>query len=537
MTIATRRPEPTRTASPASRACRAWRLLGIVAAGALLLAGCGGSPSSSSGLPSPRTYSKPVRIAMIDHGSSTDPFWVTLERGAMQAAKDFNVKLDYRSSGASGSPSESALIEQALRRHPQGVAVTIPDARAEQSAIHEAAMRDDLPVVAFNTGVDDWQSLGAINFIGEDATDAGLQAGERMASYGLLHVLCVIHEQDNSALKARCRGISQAMQAAGGSVVTITVPGADTVQSVSLIDQALLQNPSIDGVMALGPPGFAAAQQALSGKQLSTKQPHPIASFDATPGILSAVASGNALFAVDQQPYLQGYDAVQVLAQQIRFGLGPYQQVTTGPLFIDYNHASEQAAFAGAQQKPVDYQDHVFVALVSHGPSNDPFWKLVEAGARQASHDFGVKLDYRSPNAQDQPSQSTLIDRALKENPDAMAVTLPDPAAEGAVQHVAATYRPLVLFNAGEDAVQKIGGPQNLGALDFVGQNDTAAGTEAGQQLAGAGARHVLCIIHDVHVGGLKTRCGAIAQVLKASGGSLTSLTVNGTSLSQMSKA
>jgi simple sugar transport system substrate-binding protein len=512
------------------------RRLAIAVAALLLLAGCsGGSPSSGgSGV---LTYGTQVRVAMVEHGSSADPFWTTVKRGAMQAAKDYNVKLDYASSGDKGSPSESALIERAIKRHAQGLAVTIPDARAEQSVVEGAVRKNGLPVVAFNAGYQDWDSMGAMEFIGQDPTAAGVEAGQRMASYGLRHVLCVIHEQGNSALKARCQGVTQALQAAGGDVVTISVPGAEVAQSVSLIDQALARDPAIDGVMALGPVGFNAAQQALSGKELPTKLPHPIASFDATPGILSAVADGQTLFAVDQQPYLQGYDAVQVLAQQIRFGLHPYQQITTGPLIVDYNHAAEQAGFAGAQQKPADYRNRVYVALVSHGPGSDSFWKLVEAGARQAARDFGVKLDYRAPNAQDQPSQTTLINRARKENPDAMAVTLPDQSSASAIQYVAATYRPLVIFNAGEDSVEKIGGPQNPGALDFVGQNDTQAGTQAGQQLAGNGAHQVLCVIHDVHLAGLKTRCDAIAQVMKASGGSVTNLTVNGASVSQMRQA
>jgi simple sugar transport system substrate-binding protein len=506
----------------------------IATVGMLVLAGCSGASSSSSG--GPITYDKQITIAMVDHGSSTDPFWATVQRGATQAARDYNVKLDHASSGQQGSPSESALIRRAVQRHAQGIALTIPDAPAERSAI-ERAVQDGMPVVAFNVGARDWESVGAMDFIGQDPTAAGVRAGQGMASYGLRHLLCVIHEQDNSALTARCEGVAQALQAVGGSVVTITVPGADTAKSVSLIDQGLLQDPAIDGVLALGPPGFTAAQQALSGKKLPTKLPNPIASFDATAGILSAVAGGQALFAIDQQPYLQGYDAVQVLAQEIRFGLHPYQQIFTGPLIVDYNHAEEQAGYAGIQQRPVDYSHRAYVALVSHGPANDPFWKLVQAGARQAAHDFGVEVDYRSPDAQGRPSQATLIDRARQQNPDAVAVTLPDQSSESAVQYVAATYRPLVIFNAGEDSVEKIGGPQNLGALDFVGQNDTVAGRQAGQQLAGNGAHHVLCVDHDVHLAGLKTRCDAMAQVMAASGGSLTELTVDGTSVSQMRQA
>ena len=506
------------------------RLLGALAAALLLLAACSSTSSSGSGQSPVVTYSRPVTISMVDHGPPSDPFWVTLQQGAQQAAKDYNVKLHNLSSGSSGSPSESALIEQAVASHAQGIALTIPDVNLERAAI-EQAVHSGAPVIAFNAGASDWQSLGVLDFIGQDEATAGVEAGQRLAAYGLRHVLCVMHEADNIALQTRCRGIAQAMKAVGGSEVSLTVPGTDTTRSVALIDQALRQNPSVDSVMALGPLGYTAVAQALSGKTLSPKFPHPVASFDATPDILSAVNTGDALFAVNQQPYLQGYYAVQVLAQQIRFGLHPYQQIFTGPLIVGNNKAANQAGFAARQQAPVDYKSPVYVSLVSHGLASDPFWHAVQVGAQQAARDFGVKLNYSSPNSKGQPSQTTLINQALKKNPDAMAITLPNQSPEPAVRHFVATFRPLLIFNAGASSYQR------LGALDFIGQDDLEAGRMAGAQLAQDGAHHVLCVIHEAEDSALKTRCDGVSEALRAAGGDVTNLTVNGSSVPKMREA
>jgi simple sugar transport system substrate-binding protein len=503
--------------------------LALLAIAVLLVAGCGSS-TASSGSGATAGASGPITIAMVDHGPATDPFWVTLQRGALQAAKDFHVKLDYSSSGNPGSPSESTLIEQAVAGHAQGIALTIPDVDAERSAI-EDAVHQGTPVVAFNDGIDDWQSVGALDFIGQDPTTAGIEAGQRLASYGFRHVLCVIHEQDNAALVARCQGISQALQAVGGNVVSITVPGTNTALSASLIDQALDQNPTIDSVMALGPPGYAAVQQALTGRTLPTKFPHPVASFDATPDILSGVSTGAALFAINQQPYLQGYYAVQILAQQIRYGLHPYQEIITGPLFISSEAAVNQAGYAAAQEVPIDYDKKLYLTVLSHGLANDPFWRAVEAGAKQAASDFGVVLTYSSPNAAGQPSQTKLINQALAKNPDAMAVTVPNLSAEAALRHFVSTFRPMLVFNAGESSYQ------SLGALDFIGQDDLQAGRLAGQQLVKDGAHHVLCVIHNAQLTSLRTRCQGISQALQAAGGSVTTLTVDRTSVSEMRTA
>ncbi len=495
----------------------------------LFPAACGGT-SSSSPPTSTINYSRPVTLAMVDHGPATDPFWVTLRQGALQAAKDFNVKLDYASSGNPGSASESTLIEHAVAARVQGIALTIPDADAERGAIADA-VHQGTPVVAFNDGIDDWQSLGALDYIGQNPTTAGVQAGQRLAAYGFRHVLCVMHEEDNAALVARCQGIAQVMQALGGNVVTITVPGTDTPQSASLIDQALDQNPSIDSVMALGPLGYTAVRQALAGRTLPTKFPHPDATFDATPDILSGVSTGAALFAINQQPYLQGYYAVQILAQQIRSGLHPYQEIITGPLFINNQDSVNQAGYAAAQEVPIDYQKKLHLTVLSHGLADDPFWQAVEAGARQAAHDFGVDLTYTSPDAAGRPSQTTLINQALAKNPDAMAVTVPDLSAQGALRHFVSTFRPLLVFNAGESSYQ------SLDALDFIGQDDLVAGRLAGLQLVQDGAHHVLCVIHNAQLSSLRIRCEGIAQVLQAAGGSATMLTVNRASVPQMRAA
>jgi simple sugar transport system substrate-binding protein len=61
-----------------------------------------------------------------------------------------------------------------------------------------------------------------------------------------------------------------------------------------------------------------------------------IAAFDLGPDVLSAVRDGKLLFAVDQQPYLQGYLPVVMLANRARYGLFPAQGdiVATGANFV-----------------------------------------------------------------------------------------------------------------------------------------------------------------------------------------------------------
>ena len=59
--------------------------------------------------------------------------------------------------------------------------------------------------------------------------------------------------------------------------------------------------------------------------------------------MLAAVRDGKMLFAVDQQPYLQGYLPVMLLAERARYGVFPGQGelIPTGPQFVTKADAAE----------------------------------------------------------------------------------------------------------------------------------------------------------------------------------------------------
>ena len=62
-----------------------------------------------------------------------------------------------------------------------------------------------------------------------------------------------------------------------------------------------------------------------------------IATFDTNAELVGAIQDGTVAWAVDQQPYMQGYMAVDALwlAQRNGSTLGGGQPVYTGPSFVD----------------------------------------------------------------------------------------------------------------------------------------------------------------------------------------------------------
>jgi simple sugar transport system substrate-binding protein len=147
--------------------------------------------------------------------------------------------------------------------------------------------------------------------------------------------VCVNQEVGNLGLDRRCDGFARAMREAGGSSSVLAIDPKDLEDARERL-RAAASRPGVDGVLTLGSqPAEMAAEVAPLGATLGT--------FDYSPVVLRAVRTGRIEFAVDQQPYLQGYLPVVFLAERARYGLFPAQGevVPTGPNFITSANAAQ----------------------------------------------------------------------------------------------------------------------------------------------------------------------------------------------------
>ena len=321
------------------------RLTAIFAA--LATAACGSlvacsSTSTSGDAPANSATKGPkITVAMVTHGESFDPFWSLVKKGAEQAAADFNVTLKYQSPKTTNPQAQASLITNAAAKKPDAMVVTIPDASVLTSPVKQAASTG-LPVIIMNVGDNLTKEVGALTFVGQPEITAGEEAGKQMTAAGVHHALCVIHEERNTALTDRCAGFSKELAASGGSVKVLHVNGSQLSQAADAIESALKADKSIDGVLATGIIGFNAAGGALQSMNAFGKI--KLGTFDISASDLRALQNGQAQFVIDQQPFLEGYDAVQVAAFQVRFGQHPYSSIYTGPSLVTKANAAKVAS-------------------------------------------------------------------------------------------------------------------------------------------------------------------------------------------------
>jgi simple sugar transport system substrate-binding protein len=278
-------------------------------------------------------------VAMITHAAPGDTFWDIIRHGALAAAAKDNITLNY---SADPDPTKQAtLITDAINSHVAGIAVTDPNPAAICPTIQKAVAAG-IPVVMFNAGVGNWQQCGGMEYFGQDESIAGLAAGKRMAAAGAKHVLCVLQEQGQVQLEARCAGVQKGL----GSVpmTKVYVNGRDQSAMLSSMTAKLTQDKSIDAVITLGAPEALVAIQAVPAAHSNAK----IYTFDTNAEEIAKIKSGAVQWAVDQQPYLQGYESVDSLWLFLTNAnvLGGGVTVLTGPSFIDSSNVAKVATYA-----------------------------------------------------------------------------------------------------------------------------------------------------------------------------------------------
>lgn len=321
-----------------------WRKLAITLAiiPALGLAACSSTggrvpePESNAGGGAVAATDR-IKIAVITHAPPGDTFWDIIRKGAEEAAAKDNVELQYLGDPDGGRQSQ--LIEQAIDQGVDGIAVTLAKPDAMAGALKRAADAG-IAIVSLNAGEDQFKDLGAFAHFGSDEQLAGEAAGDKLKAEGILKPICVIQDQGHVGLEARCAGVKKILP----DTEVLYVQGTDMTQVESTTTAKLQADKQADAIIGLGAP----ITMTLLKAKATAKSEVEVASFDMNSQLVEEITKGNVMFTVDQQPWLQGYMAVDALWQNNRggFTIGGGQATLTGPAVVDKAVAEQITSFA-----------------------------------------------------------------------------------------------------------------------------------------------------------------------------------------------
>jgi simple sugar transport system substrate-binding protein len=272
-------------------------------------------------------------FAMVTHSGDGDTFWDIVQSGAEQAAAKDNINFLY--SHSDEGQQQAQLVQAAIDKKVNGLIVSLAKPDAMKGVIAEAE-KAGIPVITVNSGSEQSKAYGALTHIGQDETIAGEAVGDELDRRGRKKALCVLHEQGNVGHEQRCAGAKKTF---GGELQNLYVDGTNMPDVQASIEAKLQSDRSIDSVVTLGAPFADAAVQARKTAESKAE----VDTFDLNAKVAAGLKAGTLGFAVDQQPYLQGYQAVDLLwlYKYNADVLGGGRPVLTGPQIITRTDAAE----------------------------------------------------------------------------------------------------------------------------------------------------------------------------------------------------
>ena len=239
--------------------------------------------------------------------------------------------------GPVGSDADAQINEiEALMDTMDGLAISSVSTDALAPLI-DRVLAAGIPVIAYNT---DNPDSGRLVFAGQDLVQSGVEAGKLMGGVmeGKGKVMILTLDAAAQWSLDREKGARDGLAAFPGIEIVQTVnTGSDPQEMYASIENAMLANPEVTGLLSLECCTTPAAGSWVDRNQKAGAV--KIVGFDLLDQTVEMVAAGSIQATIDQAPEAQGFAAVDLLA---RFLKGePIDNLDTGVgIFTKDNIAS-----------------------------------------------------------------------------------------------------------------------------------------------------------------------------------------------------
>ncbi|GIT91519.1 sugar ABC transporter substrate-binding protein [Jannaschia pagri] len=284
-----------------------------------------------------------LNYVLVSHAPDSDSWWNTIKNGIALAGDQLGVNVEYRNPPTGDLADMARIIEQAAAAQPDGIITTLADFDVLSGPI-KAAVDQGIDVIIMNSGTPEQvREVGGLMFVGQPEYDAGLAAGMRAKGDGVESFVCVNHVISNTVVAERCRGFADGLGVdLGDSMID---SGQDPAEIKNRVTAYLTANPETDAILTLGP--TSADPTILAVKEMGLDGDIYFGTFDLGTNIVEAIKDGTIQWGIDQQPFLQAYLPVVVLANYDRYGVLPGNNINSGPGFVTKDALGKVEEFAG----------------------------------------------------------------------------------------------------------------------------------------------------------------------------------------------
>jgi simple sugar transport system substrate-binding protein len=279
---------------------------------------------------------KPLDIYVSYHDVSNE-FAPSIKAGVGKAAAEDKVNAQFI--GPTGPNADSQISEiETLMGKMDGLAISSVSSDALAPVI-DRVLKAGIPVVTFNT---DNPNSKRLAFAGQDLVQSGREAGKLMGKVldGKGKVMITTIDAAAQWSLDREKGAREALKEFPGIEVVNTLnTGTDPQKIYAAIENAMLANPSITGILSLECCSTPAAGTWVQRNKATDKV--KVVGFDLLDQTVQLVQSGQIQATIDQAPEKQGYEAVDLL---VKFLHGqPIANVDTGVKVYTKDNIAEVA--------------------------------------------------------------------------------------------------------------------------------------------------------------------------------------------------
>ena len=282
-----------------------------------------------------------LTFSMVSHGGIGNPFWVVVIKGMEDACSLLNADCAWLSDPVDNIDDMAGYWDDALARNNDGIGTTVPNPEVIRDGVNRAA-EAGIPVIVFNTAdpnagtADALPTLfyiGANEFLGGRSNANAVLDAADMAGVEIARGVCPIQEVGHSGLEARCAGVRSVFEEAGIPLDQLTINN-DVTASAGTFADYFNANPDTNAVFSLGPnPAsslnlYIQESGIMAGDIFATTH-------DTSAEIYEMIQNGYLIQAIDQQPYLQGFETIMWLYLNSQFQMAPGGDILTGPGVID----------------------------------------------------------------------------------------------------------------------------------------------------------------------------------------------------------
>lgn len=284
-----------------------------------------------------------LTYVLVSHAPDSDSWWNTIKNGIALAGEQMGVTVEYRNPPTGDLADMARIIEQAAASGPNGIITTLADYDVLSGPIKDA-VASGVDVIIINSGTPEQaREVGALMYVGQPEYDAGYAAGLRAKGDGVGSFLCVNHYINSPSSTERCQGFADGLGVDLGNQMIDS--GQDPAEIKNRVLAYLNANPDTDAILTLGP--TSANPTILALEENGMAGDIYFGTFDLGSEIVEAIKGDVIEWGIDQQPFLQAYLPVIVLANYHRFGVLPGNNINSGPGFVTKDALEKVEQFAG----------------------------------------------------------------------------------------------------------------------------------------------------------------------------------------------